>query len=183
VTKTKSFSPTENSFFRRLPLLPRAAGHRRAKDQYVWDAGGHQYLDSFGASSHTVRVGRSNDEVNAKVHRQLDTLQRVSTLFATGPQAAIRKGDRVVHAGRGSSPGRGLPMVAPRPTKPLSCRHLVSRETPRSCRSATFLMAAPPPAMTLTEARGGSACRRPASCTPLNAYRYRCPASPIPRAK
>jgi 4-aminobutyrate aminotransferase-like enzyme len=38
-----------------------------------------------------VSVGCSNDEVNASVHRQLDTLQRVSTLFATEPQAAIAK--------------------------------------------------------------------------------------------
>jgi len=38
-----------------------------------------------------VSVGRSNDEVNAKVDRQLDTLQRDSTLFATEPQAAIAK--------------------------------------------------------------------------------------------
>src|SRR5438874_2584344 len=62
----------------------------RAKDQYVWDADGNQYLDFFGGIV-TVSVGHCNDEVNAKVHRQLDTLQHVSTLFANEPQAALAK--------------------------------------------------------------------------------------------
>ena len=63
----------------------------RAKDQYVWDAGRTSIPRFFGASSHTLSVFRSNDEGNTKVDRQLDTLQRVSTLFATEPQAAIAK--------------------------------------------------------------------------------------------
>src|SRR2546427_3877603 len=62
----------------------------RAKDQFVWDADGNQYLDFFGGIV-TVSVGHCNDEVNAKVHRQLDTLQHVSTVFATEPQAALAK--------------------------------------------------------------------------------------------
>ena len=62
----------------------------RAKDQYVWDADGNQYLDFFGGIV-TVSVGHCNDEVNAKVHRQLDTLQHVSTLFANEPQAALAR--------------------------------------------------------------------------------------------
>ena len=62
----------------------------RAKDQYVWDADGNQYLDFFGGIV-TVRVGHCNDEVNRKVHAQLDTLQHVSTVFATEPQAALAK--------------------------------------------------------------------------------------------
>jgi 4-aminobutyrate aminotransferase-like enzyme len=62
----------------------------RAKDQYVWDADGNQYLDFFGGIV-TVSVGHCNDQVNAKVHRQLDTLQHVSTVFATEPQAALAK--------------------------------------------------------------------------------------------
>jgi len=52
---------------------------------------GHQYLDFFGGILTHRSVGRSNDEVNAKVARQLDALQHVSTLFATEPQAAIAK--------------------------------------------------------------------------------------------
>jgi 4-aminobutyrate aminotransferase len=62
----------------------------RAKNQYVWDADGNQYLDFFGGIV-TVSVGHCNDQVNAKVHRQLDTLQHVSTLFANEPQAALAK--------------------------------------------------------------------------------------------
>jgi 4-aminobutyrate aminotransferase-like enzyme len=60
----------------------------RAKDQYVWDADGNQYLDFFGGIV-TVSVGHCNDQVNAKVHRQLDTLQHVSTVFLNEPQAAL----------------------------------------------------------------------------------------------
>ena len=62
----------------------------RAKDQYVWDADGNQYLDFLGGIV-TVSVGHCNDQVNAKVHQQLDTLQHVSTLFANEPQAALAK--------------------------------------------------------------------------------------------
>jgi 4-aminobutyrate aminotransferase-like enzyme len=60
----------------------------RAKDQYVWDADGNQYLDFFGGIV-TVSVGHCNEQVNAKVHQQLDTLQHVSTVFANEPQAAL----------------------------------------------------------------------------------------------
>jgi 4-aminobutyrate aminotransferase-like enzyme len=62
----------------------------RAKDQYLWDADGNQYLDFFGGIV-TVSVGHCNEQVNAQVHRQLDTLQHVSTLFANEPQAALAK--------------------------------------------------------------------------------------------
>jgi 4-aminobutyrate aminotransferase len=62
----------------------------RAKDQCVWDADGNQYLDFFGGIV-TVSVGHCNEAVNAQVHRQLDTLQHVSTLFANEPQAALAK--------------------------------------------------------------------------------------------
>jgi 4-aminobutyrate aminotransferase len=62
----------------------------RAKDQYVWDADGNQYLDFFGGIL-TISVGHCNDAVNAKVHAQIDKLQHVSTVFATEPQAALAK--------------------------------------------------------------------------------------------
>src|SRR3954453_23044411 len=62
----------------------------RAKDQYVWDADGNQYLDFFGGIV-TVSVGHCNDQVNAKVHQQLDKLQHVSTVFVTEPQVALAK--------------------------------------------------------------------------------------------
>jgi 4-aminobutyrate aminotransferase len=59
-----------------------------AKDQYVWDADGHQYLDFFGGIV-TVSVGHCNDAVNKKVHAQIDKLEHVSTLFANEPQVAL----------------------------------------------------------------------------------------------
>ena len=62
----------------------------RAKDQYVWDADGKQYLDFFGGIV-TISVGHCNDAVNAKVHEQIDKLEHVSTVFATEPQAALAK--------------------------------------------------------------------------------------------
>src|SRR5579862_2032312 len=61
-----------------------------AKDQYVWDADGNRYLDFF-AGIVTVSVGHCNEAVNAKLHKQMDTLQHVSTVFATEPQAALAK--------------------------------------------------------------------------------------------
>jgi 4-aminobutyrate aminotransferase len=71
----------------------------RAKDQYVWDSDGRQYLDFFGGIV-TVSVGHCNAEVNAAVHSQLDTLQHVSTVFANEPQAALAKKIASVTPGR-----------------------------------------------------------------------------------
>jgi 4-aminobutyrate aminotransferase len=62
----------------------------RAKDQYVWDADGNQYLDFFGGIV-TISVGHCNDAVNRKIHEQIDKLQHVSTVFATEPQVALAK--------------------------------------------------------------------------------------------
>src|SRR6266581_1034283 len=61
-----------------------------AKDQYVWDADGNQYLDFFGGIV-TVSVGHCNETVNAKLRKQMGTLQHVSTVFANEPQAALAK--------------------------------------------------------------------------------------------
>ena len=62
----------------------------RAKAQFVYDMDGKQYLDFFGGIV-TVSVGHCNDQVNAKVHRQIDKLQHVSTVFANEPQVALAK--------------------------------------------------------------------------------------------
>jgi 4-aminobutyrate aminotransferase-like enzyme len=61
-----------------------------AKNQYLWDIDGNQYLDFFGGIV-TVSVGHCNDEVNRKLHAQIDRLQHVSTVFANEPQAALAK--------------------------------------------------------------------------------------------
>src|SRR3954453_20155997 len=62
----------------------------RAKDQYVWDADGNQYLDFFGGIV-TVRAGHCNEQVNAKVQKQPDSPQHISPVFASEPQAALAK--------------------------------------------------------------------------------------------
>ena len=62
----------------------------RAKDQYVWDADGNQYLDFFGGIV-TISVGHLNERVRQKIHEQVDRLHHVSTLFATEPQVALAK--------------------------------------------------------------------------------------------
>jgi 4-aminobutyrate aminotransferase len=62
----------------------------RAKDQFVWDADGNQYLDFFGGIL-TVSVGHCNDKVDTKVKAQLHKLQHVSTVFLTEPQVALAK--------------------------------------------------------------------------------------------
>lgn len=62
----------------------------RAKDQFVWDADGNQYLDFFGGIV-TISVGHCNDTVNRKVAEQMGKLQHVSTVFANEPQAALAK--------------------------------------------------------------------------------------------
>ncbi len=61
-----------------------------AKDQYVWDADGNQFLDFFGGIV-TVSVGHCNSKVNAAVHAQVHKLQHVSTVFATEPQVQLAK--------------------------------------------------------------------------------------------
>ncbi len=60
----------------------------RAKNQYVWDADGTQYLDFFGGIV-TISVGHQNEAVNGAVHEQIDKLQHVSTLFPTRPQIEL----------------------------------------------------------------------------------------------
>jgi 4-aminobutyrate aminotransferase len=60
----------------------------KAKDQYVWDADGNRYLDFFGGIV-TISVGHCNEQVNAKVKAQLDTLEHVSTAYVTEPQVKL----------------------------------------------------------------------------------------------
>ena len=59
-----------------------------AKDQFVFDADGNEYLDFFGGIV-TVSVGHCNDYVNERVHSQIDKLEHVSTVFANEPQVAL----------------------------------------------------------------------------------------------
>ncbi|HVX65780.1 MAG TPA: aspartate aminotransferase family protein [Bryobacteraceae bacterium] len=59
-----------------------------ARNQFVYDADGREYLDFFGGIV-TISVGHANPRVNRAVHEQIDRLTHVSTLFATEPQAAL----------------------------------------------------------------------------------------------
>lgn len=61
-----------------------------AKNQFVYDADGNEYLDFFGGIV-TISVGHSNDHVTARVREQIDKLIHVSPVFATEPQAALAK--------------------------------------------------------------------------------------------
>ena len=74
----------------------------RAKDQFVWDADGNEYLDFFGGIL-TISVGHCNERVNAAVHAQVDKLQHVSTVFATEPQVALAK--KIASLTPGNPPG------------------------------------------------------------------------------
>ena len=62
----------------------------RAKDQFVWDADGNQYLDFFGGIV-TISVGHCNETVNQKVKAQIDKLEHVSTAYITEPQAMLAR--------------------------------------------------------------------------------------------
>jgi 4-aminobutyrate aminotransferase len=62
----------------------------RAKNQFVYDADGREYLDFFGGIV-TISVGHCNEFVNRRVHEQIDRLEHVSTVFATEPMLALAR--------------------------------------------------------------------------------------------
>ena len=59
-----------------------------AKDQYVYDADGKEYLDFFGGIL-TVSVGHCNDKVTKAIDEQTHKLQHMSTLYANEPQVLL----------------------------------------------------------------------------------------------
>lgn len=63
---------------------------RCAKNQFVYDMAGVEYLDFFGGIL-TVSVGHCNDAVNRAIHEQVDRLQHVSTVFLTEPHVALAR--------------------------------------------------------------------------------------------
>lgn len=60
----------------------------RAKGPFVYDTEGREYIDFFGGIV-VVSVGHCNEEVNAKIKRQLDTVVHTSTLLATEPPVRL----------------------------------------------------------------------------------------------
>lgn len=59
-----------------------------AKDQYVYDADGKQFLDFFGGIL-TVSVGHCNEKVTRAIDEQNHRLQHMSTLYANEPQVRL----------------------------------------------------------------------------------------------
>jgi len=60
----------------------------RGQGMYLTDAQGADYLDFFGGIL-TVSVGHCNETVNQAIADQNETLQHVSTLYLTWPQAEL----------------------------------------------------------------------------------------------
>jgi 4-aminobutyrate aminotransferase len=69
-----------------------------AKNQYVWDLDGKQYLDFLGGIV-TISVGHSNEKVTAKIKQQIDRVQHVSTLFPT--EAIVALAEKVAQVAPG----------------------------------------------------------------------------------
>src|SRR6185437_16419532 len=59
-----------------------------AKDQYVYDSEGKEFLDFFGGIL-TVSVGHCNEQVNQAIDAQTHKLQHISTLYANEPQVTL----------------------------------------------------------------------------------------------
>lgn len=72
-----------------------------AKNQFVYDAEGKEYLDFFGGIL-VISVGHCNETVNARVREQMDRLQHTSTLYVTEPQ--VRLAQKIASI----TPGRAL---------------------------------------------------------------------------
>jgi 4-aminobutyrate aminotransferase len=59
-----------------------------AKDQYVYDADGKEFLDFFGGIL-TVSVGHCNEKVTRAIDEQTHKVQHMSTLYANEPQVLL----------------------------------------------------------------------------------------------
>ena len=59
-----------------------------AKDSYVYDSDGREFLDFFGGIL-TVSVGHGNEKVTGAIAEQIQKLQHISTLYANEPQVLL----------------------------------------------------------------------------------------------
>jgi 4-aminobutyrate aminotransferase-like enzyme len=59
-----------------------------AKDQYIYDADGKEFLDFFGGIL-TVSVGHCNDKVTKAIDEQTHKVQHLSTLYVNEPQVRL----------------------------------------------------------------------------------------------
>lgn len=70
-----------------------------AKDQWVWDADGNQYLDFFGGVL-TVSIGHCNDFVTQRIIEQVQKSTHISTLYVS--EIMTKLGEKVAQV----TPGR-----------------------------------------------------------------------------
>lgn len=64
-----------------------------AKDQYIWDVDGKQYLDFFGGVL-TVSVGHCNEEITQRTIEQLQKVQHTTTIYIN--EIMVRLAEKVV---------------------------------------------------------------------------------------
>jgi len=146
----------------------------RAKDQFVWDADGNQYLDFFGGIL-TVSVGHCNEKVNATVHAQMDTLQHVSTLYATAPQAVLARRISEIAPGQGWKSLFTTSGTEANETAILAARCYTGSSEIIALRHAYHGRSALGTALTgISQWRGGQASQ-PGITFAHNPYCYRCP--------
>ena len=120
--------PAVMATYARYPLtLVRGAGTR------VWDDTGREFLDFAGALGVTA-LGHSHPAWVAAVREQLETLDMVSNLYATEPQAELA---RSAGGARCPCPTRACSSAtrAPRPTRPRSSSRASTAWRPGSRRS------------------------------------------------
>ena len=86
------------SFPVRLSLLQRPACYRQ-RQRPIRLGCRRQPVPRFLRRHRHISVGHCNEEVNRKLHAQIDKLQHVSTVFANEPQAALAKKIAPNHAG------------------------------------------------------------------------------------
>ena len=89
-----------------------------AKDHFVYDADGKQFLDFFGGIL-TVSVGHCNEKVTKAIDEQTHKVQHMSTLYANEPQ--VRLAEKLARSRRGGWKNHFSPTAARRRTKPPCC--------------------------------------------------------------
>ena len=69
-----------------------------AKNQYVWDLEGREYLDFFGGIL-TISAGHTREKITSQIKAQMDRLQHSSTLFPT--EALVTAAERMAQVAPG----------------------------------------------------------------------------------
>src|SRR5437870_8151779 len=88
-----------------------------AKDNYVYDIDGKEYLDFFGGIL-TVSVGHCNEKVTKAIDEQTHKLQHASTLYPNEPHVRLAENWRRSH--RDGCKNLSSRIAAPRRMRPRS---------------------------------------------------------------